>query len=66
MLTKLNVVLTKEGIISQFDGYMGLKELDWEGYRKRFYSIHPHGPASSRRRTIRPTTTRSPSRRTRS
>jgi len=40
MVTKLNVVLTKEGIISQFDGYMELDELDWEGYRKRFYSIH--------------------------
>ena len=40
MLTKLNVILTGDGVISQFDGYMDLKELDWEGYRKRFYSIH--------------------------
>ena len=40
MTTKLNVVLTDEGVISQFEGYMGLDELDWEGYRKRFYSIH--------------------------
>ncbi|QJB56690.1 beta-phosphoglucomutase family hydrolase [Pseudodesulfovibrio sp. zrk46] len=40
MTTKMNVVFTEEGIISQFDGYMGLDELDWEGYRKRFYSIH--------------------------
>ena len=40
MLTKLNVILTDDGVISQFDGYMDLKELDWEGYRKRFYSIH--------------------------
>jgi len=40
MITKLNVIMTKDGIISQFDGYMDLKELDWEGYRKRFYSIH--------------------------
>ncbi len=40
MLSKLNVIVSKDGIISQFDGYMDLKELDWEGYRKRFYSIH--------------------------
>jgi beta-phosphoglucomutase family hydrolase len=40
MTTKLNVIMTEDGIISQFDGYMDLKELDWEGYRKRFYSIH--------------------------
>jgi beta-phosphoglucomutase family hydrolase len=40
MTTKLNVIMTEDGIISQFDGYMELKELDWEGYRKRFYSIH--------------------------
>ncbi|MGL1861326.1 MAG: beta-phosphoglucomutase family hydrolase [Pseudodesulfovibrio sp.] len=39
MTTKLNVVLTDDGIISQFDGYMDLDELDWDGYRKRFYSI---------------------------
>ncbi len=39
MTTKLNVVY-ENGIISQFDGYMELDELDWEGYRKRFYSIH--------------------------
>ncbi|WP_419786934.1 beta-phosphoglucomutase family hydrolase [Pseudodesulfovibrio sp.] len=38
MLTRLNVILDGD-IISQFDGYMGLKELDWDGYRKRFYSI---------------------------
>ena len=40
MTTKLNVILTEDGIVSQFDGYMDLKELDWESYRKRFYSIH--------------------------
>ncbi|BDQ33640.1 beta-phosphoglucomutase family hydrolase [Pseudodesulfovibrio portus] len=40
MTTKLNVIMTEDGIISQFDGYMDLDELDWEGYRKRFYSIH--------------------------
>lgn len=40
MTNKMNVIMTQDGIISQFDGYMDLKELDWEGYRKRFYSIH--------------------------
>lgn len=40
MVTKLNVIFTEDGIISQFDGYMELDELDWEAYRKRFYSIH--------------------------
>ncbi len=37
---KLNVVVTKEGIISQFDGYMALKELDWERYRNKYGNIH--------------------------
>jgi HAD superfamily hydrolase (TIGR01509 family) len=36
----MNVPLTPEGIISQFEGYMDLDELDWEAYRKRYYSIH--------------------------
>jgi len=40
MTTKLNVIMNDEGVISQFDGYMELDELDWESYRKRFYSIH--------------------------
>nr|WP_279593597.1 glycosyl hydrolase family 65 protein [Pseudodesulfovibrio sp. S3-i] len=40
MTTKLNVILTEDGIVSQFDGYMDLDELDWDAYRKRFYSIH--------------------------
>jgi trehalose/maltose hydrolase-like predicted phosphorylase len=40
MTTKLNVILTEDGIVSQFDGYMDLAELDWDAYRKRFYSIH--------------------------
>ncbi|MBC16788.1 MAG: beta-phosphoglucomutase [Desulfovibrio sp.] len=40
MTTKMNVIMTEDGIISQFDGYMELDELDWDSYRKRFYSIH--------------------------
>jgi trehalose/maltose hydrolase-like predicted phosphorylase len=37
---RMNVPMTPEGIISQFEGYMDLKELDWASYRKRYYSIH--------------------------
>ncbi|MFW6323931.1 MAG: beta-phosphoglucomutase family hydrolase [Desulfovibrionales bacterium] len=36
----INVIINDEGVISQFAGYMQLKELDWEYYRKRYYSIH--------------------------
>lgn len=39
MTRKMHVPMTKEGVISQFEGYMKLKELDWERYRKRYYSI---------------------------
>jgi trehalose/maltose hydrolase-like predicted phosphorylase len=37
---KLNVIMTEDGIISQFDGYMGLKELNWDHYRKKYGNIH--------------------------
>jgi len=37
---KMNVILSEDGVISQFDGYFGLKELDWEGYRKKYGNIH--------------------------
>jgi len=37
--SKMNVIISKEGIISQFDGYFGLKELDWEAYRKKYKDI---------------------------
>jgi alpha,alpha-trehalase len=36
----LRVVLQDDGIISQFDGYADLEELDWEGYRARYGDIH--------------------------
>ncbi len=35
---RMNLVI-KDGIISQFDGYSGLKELDWEGYRREYGNI---------------------------
>jgi len=30
----LNIPVSKEGIIEQFEGYFNLKELDWEAYRQ--------------------------------
>lgn len=36
---KMNIIINQEGIISQFDGYFGLKELDWDGYRARYDNI---------------------------
>ncbi|MFC1480256.1 glycoside hydrolase family 65 protein [Candidatus Omnitrophota bacterium] len=37
---KMNVIMNEEGIISQFDGYFGLEELDWKAYRKKYKNIH--------------------------
>ncbi|MDY6793213.1 MAG: beta-phosphoglucomutase family hydrolase [Thermodesulfobacteriota bacterium] len=37
---KMNVILTDNNIISQFEGYLGLKELDWDAYRKKYGNIH--------------------------
>jgi len=36
----MHINITQEGIIEQFDGYMELKELDWEQYRKKYGNIH--------------------------
>lgn len=36
----LNIVINEEGIISQYDGYFDLKELDWEAYRKKYGNIY--------------------------
>jgi beta-phosphoglucomutase family hydrolase len=38
--TKLNLNISPEGIIEQFDGYFNLKELDWNAYRKKYGDIH--------------------------
>ncbi len=37
---KMNVVLSDKNIISQFEGYMDLKEFDWNGYREKYDNIH--------------------------
>lgn len=36
----LNLVINEEGVLSQFDGYFDLKELDWKDYRNRYGNIH--------------------------
>ena len=38
--SNMHIIVTKEGILEQFDGYMSLKELDWEAYRKKYGNIH--------------------------
>ncbi len=36
----LNLVIDNEGIISQYDGYFDLKELDWDYYRNKYSDVH--------------------------
>ncbi len=36
----LNIPVSKEGIIEQFEGYFELKELDWDAYRKKYPNIY--------------------------
>jgi beta-phosphoglucomutase family hydrolase len=37
---KLNLVISDEGIISQFDGYFELEEIEFDKYRKLYGNIH--------------------------
>ncbi len=37
---RLTLHISSEGIIAQFDGYFGLKELDWALYHERYGDIH--------------------------
>ncbi len=37
---RMRVVFHDDGIISQFEGYEQLEELDWEAYRKKYGDIH--------------------------
>ncbi len=37
---KLNLEISEEGIVSQFNGYFGLKELDWQYYNDKYGDIH--------------------------
>ena len=36
---KINLVISSEGIISQFEGYLDLNELDWQEYRNKYPNI---------------------------
>ncbi|MBO8092784.1 MAG: beta-phosphoglucomutase family hydrolase [Prosthecochloris sp.] len=38
--TNLHILLDKDGILEQFDGYMDLEELDWKHYRSKYGNIH--------------------------
>ncbi len=38
--SNMHIILTKDGILEQFDGYMGLRELNWDQYRKKYGDIH--------------------------
>ncbi len=38
--TNLNIPVSEDGIIEQFDGYFGLKELDWDAYREKYKNIY--------------------------
>lgn len=38
--SKLNLVINEDGIISQYDGYFDLKELDWDYYKSKYKDIH--------------------------
>ncbi len=39
-IEKMNLVISDDGIIAQFDGYFDLKELDWDAYRKKYTNIY--------------------------
>jgi beta-phosphoglucomutase family hydrolase len=38
--SRMNVLVDRDGILEQFDGYMGLKELDWVHYKHKYGNIH--------------------------
>lgn len=36
----LNIPISEDGIIEQFEGYFDLKELDWDAYREKYKNIY--------------------------
>jgi len=36
---KMHIPMNREGVISQFEGYFGLKELNWDAYRRKYGNI---------------------------
>jgi alpha,alpha-trehalase len=37
---RMRLVFHADGVLSQFEGYEGLKEFDWEGYRRRYGHLY--------------------------
>ncbi|MBP6978382.1 MAG: beta-phosphoglucomutase family hydrolase [Bacteroidales bacterium] len=37
---KMNLVISPDGIMSQYDGYFDLQELDWEHYKNKYGNIY--------------------------
>ena len=35
----MNLIINNDGIISQFDGYFSLKEINWDAYKKKYDNI---------------------------
>ncbi len=40
MVEKMGVVITPDGLISQFDGFFDLEAFDWDAYREKYGDIH--------------------------
>jgi len=40
VMNSMSLHISDEGIVEQFRGYFGLKELDWDQYRKQYGDIH--------------------------
>jgi trehalose/maltose hydrolase-like predicted phosphorylase len=38
--SRVQIPITKDGLLEQFEGFFDLKEFDWEDYRKRYGNIH--------------------------
>jgi trehalose/maltose hydrolase-like predicted phosphorylase len=38
--SRLNLIISSEGIIAQYDGYFDLKELDFDEYRRKYQNIY--------------------------
>ncbi|MCK5857074.1 MAG: beta-phosphoglucomutase family hydrolase [Bacteroidales bacterium] len=38
--SNMNLVVSQDGIIAQYDGYFDLEELDWDYYRQKYGNIH--------------------------
>ncbi len=39
IIKKMRVIMNKDGIISQFDGYFDLQELNWDNYKEKYGNI---------------------------